>query len=625
MTSVVISNDTPDAATALLDHWSNGKLWARGTDASLVKGWKKLSPSEAWVCWQQHLASRKSIASLAKLVKGEGDAELWSLDSIQNEALTAWHRNLTKLSEKSRPARAEEIEATIIEPLAEVKSGSGNGCQIEASFRAVSIAWQIERLAAVTVAADWWRIVAELLDISRSASLGVVSDDSNGTKAVVVTHLAGEIPLVLSYLLPELTPTRSLRDEARHALGEGLLSLTDGEGMVAADFVTVLPMLAACWTRARAVGSRFKKNCWSASAETQYEWLVRQLLRMTRADGQLMFADAPHRDWCPGVITTALALAGDASDRLAAVTRHGKAGVDAPGRASAAGLPDATVNSEWGGVAVLAGGWSPDATQVGVTYRGTSMTLDIVARGKQLLKGDWLSHSSAAGTPLPITGHWEEQCWFSDDEIDYLDVAVDLAGGARLERQIAFLKQDDALLLHEVLLTKLDDPQPLTHEAHLPLATKLSFVPEIETRDGLIVAGNSRVIAAVMPLSLAEWRTDTRPGELTTTSQFIELSQQRMGQRLSVPLWFDLNPTRAKKQRTWRQLTVAEKLERQPHDVAVGYRIQSGDQQWVVYRSLAAAANRTLLGQNLSSESYMARFDTAGAAHELIEIEASEE
>ena len=59
----------------------------------------------------------------------------------------------------------------------------------------------------------------------------------------------------------------------------------------------------------------------------------------------------------------------------------------------------------------------------------------------------------------------------------------------------------------------------------------------------------------------------------------------------------------------------------QPADVAVGYRVAIGRQQWLVYRSLAKPANRTLLGHNLSTEMLVARFDKSGEVESLIEIE----
>ena len=84
----------------------------------------------------------------------------------------------------------------------------------------------------------------------------------------------------------------------------------------------------------------------------------------------------------------------------------------------------------------------------------------------------------------------------------------------------------------------------------------------------------------------------------------------------------DLKRRRSKKPRTWRQLTVGEKMEVMPPDVAVGYRAQSGDDQWLFYRSLGPAGNRTLLGHNIAGEFSAGRFLSTGKFKEWIEIEA---
>ncbi|MHB8902693.1 MAG: hypothetical protein ACYC6Y_28370, partial [Thermoguttaceae bacterium] len=88
------------------------------------------------------------------------------------------------------------------------------------------------------------------------------------------------------------------------------------------------------------------------------------------------------------------------------------------------------------------------------------------------------------------------------------------------------------------------------------------------------------------------------------------------------PLFLDLNARRMRRPGTWRRLTVAQSLEIVPANVAAGYRVMVGGQQWLIYRSLAAAANRTLLGHNLATEMLVARFDKAGEVQPLIEIES---
>lgn len=87
------------------------------------------------------------------------------------------------------------------------------------------------------------------------------------------------------------------------------------------------------------------------------------------------------------------------------------------------------------------------------------------------------------------------------------------------------------------------------------------------------------------------------------------------------PLCFDLRPGRMTCPFTWRKLAIAQSLEVQPDDVAVGYRVMIGREQWLLYRALASKGYRTLLGHNLVSEMLVARFDRSGEVEPLVEIE----
>ena len=66
------------------------------------------------------------------------------------------------------------------------------------------------------------------------------------------------------------------------------------------------------------------------------------------------------------------------------------------------------------------------------------------------------------------------------------------------------------------------------------------------------------------------------------------------------------------------QSTVAESLQTVGRDIAVGYRIQIGKEQWLIYRSLCASSNRTVLGQNYSTEFVVARFRPNGIAEKML-------
>jgi hypothetical protein len=129
--------------------------------------------------------------------------------------------------------------------------------------------------------------------------------------------------------------------------------------------------------------------------------------------------------------------------------------------------------------------------------------------------------------------------------------------------------------------------------------------------------------AAVMPLSLSEWRSDSRGGSLSVEDGQLTLTQEANGRGLCCPLFFDLDKKRAKQERTWRHLTVAEWMEILPHDLAVGYRAQSGHDQWLYYRSLGPVGNRTFMGQNIAGEFSAGRFFETGKYKEWIEVEAT--
>jgi hypothetical protein len=177
------------------------------------------------------------------------------------------------------------------------------------------------------------------------------------------------------------------------------------------------------------------------------------------------------------------------------------------------------------------------------------------------------------------------------------------------------------LYLTDILASTDDAPRRLHHTLKLPLEPHVQWQPELETRDGILAGG--KACAAVMPMALGEWRSDPRGGSLCVDYGHLTLTQEANGRAMCCALFIDLDRKRAKNERTWRQLTVAEWMEVLPHDLAVSFRAQSGDDQWLFYRSLGPTGNRTFLGQNISGEFSAGRFLTSGKYKEWIEVECS--
>jgi hypothetical protein len=273
-----------------------------------------------------------------------------------------------------------------------------------------------------------------------------------------------------------------------------------------------------------------------------------------------------------------------------------------------------------------------------VDFSGPEMMVELRGAGFKLVQGAWgWQVRIAAATPQPsqsvssnenghsleATGSWSESCWHSDDDCDYLELELPLSGGWRLERQMLLARQDRFLLLADALLGPPADkvpPSEIRFESTLPLANGAAFLPGSATREGVLAAGRNRQ-ALVLPLALSEWRSEFCPAEMSMVGGSLRLQQAALGRNLYAPLWLDLDPGRNRRPATWRRLTVAENLKMVSRDTAVGYRVRVGREQWLVYRSLGGWGNRSVLGQNYSTEFVCGRFAASGAAREILAIE----
>jgi hypothetical protein len=150
------------------------------------------------------------------------------------------------------------------------------------------------------------------------------------------------------------------------------------------------------------------------------------------------------------------------------------------------------------------------------------------------------------------------------------------------------------------------------------LAPGLEATPAEETREALVFDTRMRLLA--VPLALPEWRVG-RGGSLEHGADGLTLAQESAGRRLYAPLWLDCDAGRIGKPLTWRQLTVADTRMNLPPYQAAGFRVQAGQEQWLLYRSLDAPRNRSLLGCNVSAEFLVGRIRPHGSVKRILEIQ----
>lgn len=274
-------------------------------------------------------------------------------------------------------------------------------------------------------------------------------------------------------------------------------------------------------------------------------------------------------------------------------------------------------SSEKDRVAVLRAGRTARDVSLEVDYSGREICVELKSGGGVLARGKWTCRVCENGRRAKPATAWEQVLRVCDEEADYLELSSEWNEGLTVERHVFLARKDKFLLLADAVLAR--QPAQLEYRSHWRLGPGVVFRGAKESREGFLVTRRRR--ALVLPLALPEWRAEAGVGTLAQLNGGLQLRQAVRGQNLFAPLFFDLSSSRFAQALTWRRLTVAERLQAVANDAAVGFRVQIGNQQWLIYRSLAPKANRTLLGHNLSSETLVARFRRDGEVDALLEVE----
>ena len=409
------------------------------------------------------------------------------------------------------------------EVVAWLRAAAEGAADLAHALQAVACAEAMPRLAGVLPAGVWHDLLTRLLALASDARAIVLEDDP-------LPHqlLAGELPLTLAYLFPEIEPCRRMKSAAREALSSGLSDLLDGEGLPHARHLALLRPLLACWTRCLALGQAIKGGCCTAAAQNQYRWLVGHALRLTRYDGTHVLSDDSPAEADRSLLDAALRLGGDRDDRAIAALALAERGQSRRKQGDESRLPAPAAHSEWACVAVMRRHWSRSGPCVTVLYDNRVLRTELRCGKDVLWSGEWGLDVRLDGRLVEPVGEWEETCWVSDEDVDFLELEMELAGGLRVQRHLTLAREDRFLLLADAVLGS--PSGRIEYQGRLPLAPGVAFRGAEETREGYLVGGKRR--ALVMPLALPEWRTDRRFGELAWTDRRIGVAS--VGRRTRV-------------------------------------------------------------------------------------------
>ncbi len=575
--SSTIDNEVMSESSGEFAPLQGGLRWHSSAPESVAAAGTWDNDSEGWKLWAKHLSRRDGPKALARVFK-HYDLPKSPLDDDPSDAtLTAC------LEEATSPVLREQAEQWL------------------------AVARELPKLSARVSARLWWRTVEHLLNMRLWAESQDWQHD-----VVAGQLLLAELPITLAHVLPEFDNTRWLVPGAIEHVRASMAELLDGQGLPHVGHLNDFRPLIACWSRVAVMSRWLERADWTDEMRKEMSAATTHLLRLTRRDGsQVLGADnAPSRSRLRWIEEAADEFGTGKSKRLAAfvLRHHGKVPSKSPSPAD---------HSEWSEVATLRTDWTRRAHRLAVDYSGRRIRAELDAAGELIFAGDWTFEVQFNGQVLEPQSDWEEVCWESDEEVDYLELQTTLPQGMHMQRQFMLSRSDEILVMADAVLGV--EPGEIEYRASYPLAAGIHFEGAAESREGFLVGKKRR--ALVMPLAMPEWRTDPR-GTLHVSDGKLEVVQSVSKSRsLFAPLFFDLRSRRFEKRRTWRRLTVGEERAIAGPDVAVGYRAQVGKSQWLVFRSLQEGRSRTVLGHHLFSEFLVGRFSSEGTVESLIEIE----
>lgn len=481
----------------------------------------------------------------------------------------------------------------------------------------------------------WFERLSNLLNIAN-----ISADEKNLIPRLLLNV---ELPFTLAYLFPELQNAENLILNARHILTHVLCDIHDGTGIMEASSIPISRVILASFIRCALMNLHLQDTrtpFFTDEMKEQLEWLVRGAIQVTRPDGSLVFSRNPDAFWTPELFNAAMQVDEDFQDReMERLMLPGKK----EKLESEIDLPEPASHSPWASVTIMRNSWDIRQNVLTVAYPETEVTCELLSQAEIILSGNWDLNITFHDEILSPLSSWIPVCWESDSELDYLEMEIQLTHDVYVQRQFLLARADRFLLLADTVIAdvkskskKMDihkkDPlktsSGLHYASHLPLGTDVQIWEKPDSRE-IQLSGN-RFLAQIIPLALPEWREQLSwPRQVISGSLEMDCVGKRNallynlhtpGSSLYAPVFLDLDPQRVAHTLTWRALTVAEKLEKVGEDRAAAFRIQLGESQWLLYRSLRDTCNRTFCGHNLISESFIGHLDENGEVSTLMEV-----
>lgn len=490
-----------------------------------------------------------------------------------------------------------------------------------AALGSIALAWQVAEHAR-QFDNEWLsKWVMAVLQTAQSSELD--------EEACILTRLVVrcELPLLMT-VLGDSEITLAEASRAMDNLAEYLECAAEDPSTWIGGGATYLRAELASVLRCRILADAIGFRGWFAPQQKAIAELLIHASRWARPDGtQLLAADstAPKAQavWDalasqtrnPKKLSAAMILSGLAKGKRS----------DAKESVPAAKLPALTQYSESAACAVAQSDWRNKGCRLAIDYSKANMCIEALGpKGKTVLAGKWSLDFLLEGKQQPQTGDWQEVCWFSDEDVDYLELETQFGDGIRVQRQFALLRAERLLYLADAVLT--EQESDLSLESSIPLGSTSKFAPANKTTEGFIESPAGKSL--VLPLFLPEWRRqisiNSSRDSFTSVGSSLVAKVHQKARCVYNPVLISLCSSHAKQPFTWRHLTVADELRIVRPEEAQAFRVQFGTDQLFVYRNLDKPVRRTALGFHTFDDFFIGRFDAEdGEMDTIVQVEAT--
>ncbi len=463
-----------------------------------------------------------------------------------------------------------------------------------------------------------------------------------------------ELSLVVGVLFPGLAGSVPAK-RCGEQLGRLLQKLADENGAPQALRLSDWLFWVAPFVRVKAVQRRLGLELWSTETEQRLQNLVEKLATLSLPDGRVSMSSVDPsrtRSLLPAAAQLGLFPPRSPAKRYVLETLSSRQntqrcsagqsqGPTSPSSAQARNTANHQAHfpswqSDSAALACLRTDWSDSAAACVVAHDRSQPELFLAVGKQPLLQGAWTVRVKVSEAELELNDSWECVCWHSDEDADYIELQQELEH-VTVERQLLLARTVGLAVLADAV--KVNKPTTIEYEGLLPVPSTLTVVDSQASPELCLKAGR-RKQCRVFPLFLSNFfvpqpatdnkaanthsgKADRWPSALKPNGATVTVKHAAVESRaLYVPLVFVWEPALRAKPAFWRSLTVSENRRTVAPEVAVAFRLQVGNYQLVVYRSLKHyKAARAFLGHQTRYETVIGRFDTEGEVLPLVMVE----